>query len=79
LQQVIQTVLAVLWVFEHPESADHAAVMRSIALTLASFFGLFNDAVGVLVPLAYLYWWVIPAAQLLLAMYVKSLPPKTFF
>jgi len=63
----------VLWVSEHPEGADHATVMRSIARTLASFplFGLFDDAAGVLVPLAYLlYWWVIPAAQLLLAMVV---------
>jgi hypothetical protein len=42
---------------------------------LFPFFGLFDDAVGVLVPLAYL----IPAAQLLLAMYVKFLSSKTFF
>ena len=84
VQQVIQTVLAVLWVSEHPESADHASAMRSIVarlLALFPSFGSFDEAAGVLVPLAYLlYWWVIPAAQLLLAMYVKLLSlPRTFF
>lgn len=84
VQQVIQTVLAVLWVSEHPESADHASAMRSIVarlLALFTFFGSSDEAAGVLVPLAYLlYWWVIPAAQLLLAMYVKLLSLSgTFF
>ena len=80
LQQVIQTVLAVLWVSEQPVFADHPAAMRSIARTLAAFpFFSSEDAAGVLAPLAYLlYWWVIPTARLLLAMYVDPLPPRIF-
>lgn len=82
LQQVIQTVLAVLWVSEQPVFADHPAAMRSIARTLAAFpfFSSFEDAAGVVAPVAYLlYWWVIPTGRLLLAMYVESFSPAIFF
>lgn len=71
IQQVIQTALAIVWISEPPARADDAAAMRSIAHALVALlpFGAFDSAVA---PLAYLlYWWAIPAARLLLAMYVK--------
>lgn len=70
LQQLIQTVLGLLWVSEVPEHTDHATAMRSIAHYLVSSFGLFDEAAP---QLAYLlYWWLIPAAQMFFAMCVKS-------
>jgi sphinganine C4-monooxygenase len=84
LQQVIQTALALVWVSEHTARVDHAEGMRSIARVLVALLplGAFDSAAMVVAPLAYLlYWWAIPAARLLLAMYVKSqLPrPSAFF
>jgi sphinganine C4-monooxygenase len=84
LQQVIQTALALVWVSEHTVRVDHAEGMRSIARALVALLplGAFDSAAMVVAPLAYLlYWWAIPAARLLLAMYVKFLlpPPNTFF
>jgi sphinganine C4-monooxygenase len=71
-QQALQTALGYMWISDAPERADHVAAMRSIARVLSypSVFG------GVPVPiqnatplLAYLlYWWFIPAVQLLVAM-----------
>ncbi|KAI0289592.1 fatty acid hydroxylase superfamily-domain-containing protein [Russula brevipes] len=70
VQQTLQTALAVLWVSEAPERVDHAAGMRGIARALASPLGTFADAAA-LARLAYfLYWWFIPAAQILVAMVV---------
>jgi sphinganine C4-monooxygenase len=78
LQQVLQTALALVWVSEPPVSVDHAAAMRSIARTLIvalSPLHAFDGTAKVIAPLAYLlYWWAIPAARLLLAMYVTSSP-----
>jgi sphinganine C4-monooxygenase len=69
-QQLIQTVLGLLWVSEVSERADHATAMRSIAHTLVSSLGLFDETAA---QYAYLlYWWLIPAAQLFVAMCVKS-------
>jgi sphinganine C4-monooxygenase len=79
LQQVLQTALALLWVSEHAARIDHAEAMRSIARTLVGLSPLaaFDSAAMVVAPLAYLlYWWAIPAARLLLAMYVKKSPPS---
>lgn len=77
LQQVIQTALAIVWVSEHPGRDDHVTAMRSIARTL-TFFGLVDNAVVGVAPLAYLlYWWVIPAVRLLFAMYVRFPSPLT--
>jgi len=71
-QQVIQTILALLWVSEPPEPADHAAALRSIAYALARPLGIV-DAAGAGAPLAYLiYWWLLPAVQFFVAMYAKS-------
>jgi hypothetical protein len=45
--------------------------MRRMARTfaLSPFFSSFDDAAGVLVPLAYLlYWWLVTTARLLFAM-----------
>jgi sphinganine C4-monooxygenase len=80
-QQVIQTILGLLWVSEPPERVDHAAAMSSIAYALARPLGLV-DAAGAVAPLAYLvYWWLLPVAQLFVAMYAKpffvSLPLLT--
>lgn len=78
-QQVVQTVLGLLWISEESERADHVAAMRGIARVLSSpsfLFGAPAALVGDASPgLAYLlHWWFIPAAQLLLAMYV--VPPS---
>ncbi|KAI0295358.1 hypothetical protein B0F90DRAFT_1751088, partial [Multifurca ochricompacta] len=84
LQQVLQTVLGYFWVSEAPERVDHVAAMARISRTLSSFFfaPLFSpshdDSYALLAllknttpQLAYLlYWWLIPAAQLLVAMVV---------
>ncbi|KAF8498507.1 sphingosine hydroxylase [Russula emetica] len=73
LQQVIQTALALVWVSEHPERVDHAAAMHSIARALVALspVGAFDSAAMMVAPLAYLlYWWLIPVAQLFLAMVV---------
>jgi sterol desaturase/sphingolipid hydroxylase (fatty acid hydroxylase superfamily) len=58
--------------------------MRSIARALVALspLGAFDSAAMAVAPLAYvLYWWAIPAARLLLAMYVLSLllPPQRLF
>src|SRR5712691_572580 len=71
-QQVLQTILALLWVSEPPERIDHAAAMRSIAYALVRPLGIV-DAAGAGAPLAYLiYWWLLPAVQLFVAMYAQS-------
>lgn len=71
-QQLFQTILGLLWVSESPEPADHATAMASIAHALARPLGIF-DAAEAAVPLAYLlYWWLIPAVQLFVAMYAQS-------
>jgi sphinganine C4-monooxygenase len=68
-QQALQTILGILWISEAPERADHATAIRNIAHVLASPLGIFDAAAA---PLAYLlYWWLIPAAQLIVAMYVN--------
>ena len=75
-QQVIQTALGIVWVSEPPPREDHAVAMRSIARALVAFspLGAFDSAAMMVAPLTYLlYWWVIPALRILLAMYVKSL------
>jgi sphinganine C4-monooxygenase len=70
VQQLIQTVLGLLWVSEVTEHTDHATAMRSIAHYLVSSLGLFDEAAP---QLAYLlYWWLIPAVQMFVAMCVKS-------
>ena len=84
VQQVLQTALALVWVSEHAARVDHVEAMRSIARTLVGLspLGASGSAATVVAPLAYLlYWWAIPAARLLLAMYVKSLlpPPASSF
>lgn len=84
LQQAIQTALGYFWLSAVPERPDHAAAMRAFASALSSFlgvffpttsdkqayplFGLSRDASPWLAYL--LYWYLIPAAQLLLAMVV---------
>lgn len=71
-QQVIQTILGLLWVSESPERPDHAAAMRSIAYALSRPLGIV-DAAGAGAPLAYLfYWWLLPVVQFFVAMYAKS-------
>ena len=80
VQQVLQTGLAIVWVSEHTARVDHVEAMRSIARALVALtpLGAFDSAATVVAPLAYvLYWWAIPAARLLLAMYVKSF--RAFF
>jgi sphinganine C4-monooxygenase len=83
VQQVVQTALGLVWVTEHLERVDHAEAMRSIARALVALSPLraFDSAATMVAPLAYLlYWWAIPAARFLLAMYVKSLlPPHSAF
>lgn len=87
LQQVLQTALALAWVSEPLARADHPEAMRGIARALLALLepllglGAFDGAADadaamtVVAPLAYvLYWWAIPAARLLLAMYVPSPP-----
>jgi len=77
VQQVLQTVVAVLWVSEPPADVDHVTAMRGIAHSLGSsaFFGSFESAGEVLAPLAYLlYWWVIPTVRFFVAMYVQFPP-----
>ncbi|KAI9511401.1 sphingosine hydroxylase [Russula earlei] len=70
-QQALQTVLGILWVSEHPQEVDHATAIRTIAHTITSSSlspSAFDDAAATL---AYtLYWWLIPAAQLLVSMIV---------
>ncbi len=80
VQQVIQTALALLWVSEPLEHVDHAAAMRDIARVLVAFspLGAFDGTAVMVASLSYLlYWWVIPAMRMLLAMYVTFLssPP----
>src|SRR6266852_3064414 len=80
VQQIIQTALALVWVEEPPARVDHAVAMRSITHALVALLpvGAFDSAAMVVAPLAYLlYWWAIPAARLLLAMYVKPVLPTT--
>ncbi|KAH9962572.1 fatty acid hydroxylase superfamily-domain-containing protein [Russula dissimulans] len=67
-QQVFQTALAIFWISEPSQHPDHATAMRTIARALLPFLGPLDDAAA---PLAYLlYWWLIPAAQFVLAMVV---------
>ncbi|KAI9453388.1 sphingosine hydroxylase [Lactarius psammicola] len=80
-QQALQTALGYVWLSDAPEHTDHPAAMRAVAGALSSSFGvlflspsgeqaypLFRDASP---RLAYLlYWYLIPAAQLVLAMVV---------
>ena len=76
VQQVLQTALGLVWVSEPPAHRDHAAAMRSIARALVALSpsGAFDRVAMLVAPLAYLlYWWAIPAARLVVAMYVKSL------
>jgi sphinganine C4-monooxygenase len=69
-QQFIQTILGILWLSEASDHVDHATAMRSIVHTLSSLLGIFDAAAA---PLAYLlYWWLIPVAQMFVAMYAKS-------
>lgn len=84
LQQAIQTALAYFWLSETSERPDHPVAMRAVARTLSSslgvlflspsdeqaypLLGFFRDASP---QLSYLiYWYFIPVAQLVLAMYV---------
>ncbi|KAE9400354.1 sphingosine hydroxylase [Gymnopus androsaceus JB14] len=61
-QQVVQTVLGLFWLSDHYDG-DHVLAMHRIA----RFFG--TDIL--LHSLAYsIYWWVIPSAQLLFAMFI---------
>ncbi|KAI9440702.1 sphingosine hydroxylase [Lactarius indigo] len=80
-QQALQTVLGYFWLSDAPEHTDHPAAMRAVARALSSSFGLlflspsdeqayplFRDASP---RLAYIiYWYLIPAVQLVLAMVV---------
>ena len=79
-QQVIQTTLGYLWLSEAPELTDHSVATRAVARSLSSLFlspsdeqahsvlAFFKDASPFL---AYLiYWYLIPAAQIVVAMYV---------
>lgn len=85
-QQVLQTTLGYLWLSEVPERLDHSMAMRAVARALSSFgvlflppsdgqayplLGLFKDASPWFAYL--LYWYIIPAVQIVVAMYV--LPP----
>ncbi|KAI9464795.1 fatty acid hydroxylase superfamily-domain-containing protein [Russula earlei] len=66
--QFLQTALGLFWVADIPRKTDHAAEMRGIAHRLMSPLGVFDDAAA---PLAYMvYWWFVPAVQLLTAMVV---------
>src|SRR6266702_2865386 len=80
-QQALQTALGYFWLSDAPEHVDHPAAMRTVARALSSSFGVlfFSPSDERAYPLlrdasprlAYLlYWYLIPAAQLLLAMYV---------
>jgi sphinganine C4-monooxygenase len=70
-QQALQTALGYMWLSEAPERADHVAAMRTIArfLSFPSVFGVPSPIQSAAPRLAYLlYWWFIPATQLLVAM-----------
>jgi sphinganine C4-monooxygenase len=88
LQQVFQTTLGYLWLSEAPDLPDHSAATRAVARTLSSTFSVsflspsdeqphsilafFKDASP---QLAYLlYWYLIPLAQIVVAMYVFPSP-----
>lgn len=72
-QQVVQTVLGLFWLSDHYDG-DHVLAMHRIARFLAPilFRLVGREWEGKLLhSLAYsIYWWVIPSAQLLFAMYV---------
>ena len=84
VQQVFQTALGYFWLSEVTEHPDHAAAMRAVARALSSSFGMlfFSSSVEQAYPLlkdaspwlAYLlYWYLIPTAQIVIAMYVFPL------
>jgi sphinganine C4-monooxygenase len=69
IQQALQTALGLLWISEAPEHVDHSATIRSIAHVLVSALGIPDAAAA---QFAYLlYWWLFPAVQLFVAMYVN--------
>jgi len=72
-QQIVQTVLGLLWLSneESIHTANHAQQLRSIAIALqpvAMLFGGDSHPVLLARMSGFVYWWAIPALQLLAAM-----------
>ncbi|KAF8623919.1 hypothetical protein AX17_007247 [Amanita inopinata Kibby_2008] len=73
LQQVIQTILGLVWMPQEKRVLDHAAKMQTIAIFLHAYLSNhFGEWARAFMPnLVYVtYWWLIPAAQFLVALFV---------
>jgi sphinganine C4-monooxygenase len=76
LQQVIQTLLGLLWLSDGPKAVNHVQNMQGISTKLGP---LFKWSMGVTKGeevmddwVYFVYWWGIPIFQFLTAMYVSS-------
>ncbi|KIY52906.1 hypothetical protein FISHEDRAFT_34182 [Fistulina hepatica ATCC 64428] len=73
-QQIIQTLLGILWLDSEPEAVDHYAetlrIGQYISPTVSSFVS-WKTAVTLVPQLAYtIYWHAIPVFQLIMAMFI---------
>ncbi|KAF5336056.1 hypothetical protein D9611_006255 [Ephemerocybe angulata] len=72
-QHIIQTVLGLLWLDEHPpKAAPHGVAVHNIAYIIQKPFILLgiNDPALVLSTAEFVYWWAIPTFQMLASMFL---------
>jgi sphinganine C4-monooxygenase len=76
LQQVIQTLLGLLWLSGRPRATNHLQNMQGISIKLGPLLGWSmggtNSEVVMHDLVYFVYWWSIPILQFLAAMYVSS-------
>ncbi|KAG6897392.1 hypothetical protein C0992_002055 [Termitomyces sp. T32_za158] len=74
LQHIIQTALGFLWLSTEGKPVNHIEKMQQIAAVLRQFtsWAVDQESLEVVEPhiLYYVYWWAIPAIQLISAMFV---------
>ncbi|PFH45746.1 hypothetical protein AMATHDRAFT_8724 [Amanita thiersii Skay4041] len=69
-QQVVQTLLGLVWMSEENETINYSEQMQSITRVLQTLLPVFFSEHTLYKAAYLLYWWLIPATQLLFAMFV---------